>query len=178
MRCGIALGSNMGDRLANLQAGRDAVMLLEKQLFSHEGTKARREESETPLFSKIYETEPVDCAPGTAPYLNAVMEIEYTGDPLALLHALQQIEREMGRPTEHPRNAPRTIDLDLLYAGDIILNTAELILPHPRLTTRRFVLQPLADIRPKLVLPGVQKTVAQFLACLPVHPLVKPFVIP
>ena len=165
MRCGIALGSNLGDRLEHLNAGMSVV---EKLHLPNHPT----------LISPIYETEPVDCAPGTVSYLNAVMEIEYKGNPLALLHALQQIERDMGRHANHARNTPRTIDLDLLYAGDIILNTAELTLPHPRLTTRRFVLQPLADIRPELVLPGVQKTVAQFLACLPAHPLVKPFVIP
>ena len=165
MHCGIALGSNVGDRLAHLRAGQAALVQL------HTGPAA-------PLFSAIYETEPVDCAPGTKPYLNAVMEIEYDGEPLALFHALQQIERVQGRPAEHGHNAPRTLDLDLLYAGDCTLDTPELILPHPRLSVRRFVLQPLADIRPELVLPGIQKSVAELLACLPPQPLVKPFVIP
>ncbi|MEI6562188.1 MAG: 2-amino-4-hydroxy-6-hydroxymethyldihydropteridine diphosphokinase [Verrucomicrobiota bacterium] len=154
MRCGIALGSNIGDRLGHLNAGKAAVEKL------HAADHA-------PLFSAIYETEPVDCAPGTAPYLNAVMEIEYNGEPLSLFHALQQIERAQGRPTAHARNAPRTLDLDLLYAGNITLDTPELTLPHPRLTQRRFVLQPLADLRPGLVLPGAQKTIAELLAGLP-----------
>ena len=157
MRCGIALGSNIGDRLGHLNAGKAAIEKL------HTGSAA-------PLLSSIYETEPVGCAPGTAPYLNAVMEIEYDGEPLALFHALQQIERAAGRPTAHARNAPRTLDLDLLYAGNIILDTSELTLPHPRLATRRFVLQPLADIRPELMLPGTQKTVAELLAGLPPAP--------
>ena len=162
MRCGIALGSNIGDRLAHLNAAREALARL------HTGDDA-------PLFSPIYETEPVDCAPGTAPYLNAVMEIESNGEPLALFHALQQIERAAGRPTDHGRNTPRTLDLDLLYAGDCTVQSPELTLPHPRLATRRFVLQPLADLRPGLILPGTQKTIAELLACLPARPLVKPF---
>jgi len=162
MFCGIALGSNLSDRLGHLHAGRAAVEKL------HASNHA-------PLFSAIYETEPVDCEPSTAPYLNAVMEIEYNGEPLALFHALQQIERAQGRPTAHARNAPRTLDLDLLYAGDITLNTPELTLPHPRLTQRRFVLQPLADIRPELILPDAQKTVAELLAGLPPIPGVRMF---
>jgi len=162
MRCGIALGSNVGDRLAHLQTGQAALAKL------HTDPAA-------PLISPIYETEPVDCEPGTALYLNAVMEIEYDGEPLELFRALQQIERAEGRPAEHGRNAPRTLDLDLLYAGDITLDSAELILPHPRIAQRRFVLQPLADLRPGLILPGTQKTVAELLACLPPEPGVNLF---
>ncbi|MCX6966394.1 MAG: 2-amino-4-hydroxy-6-hydroxymethyldihydropteridine diphosphokinase [Verrucomicrobia bacterium] len=159
MHCGIALGSNLGDRLAQLRAGQAAVAEL------HTGSQA-------PLVSPIYETEPVDCAPGTEPYLNAVMEIEFDGEPTALFHALQQIERAQGRPADHGHNAPRTLDLDLLYAGDCTLQSDELTLPHPRLTARRFVLQPLADIRPEWILPGSEKTVAQLLAGLPPIPSV------
>ena len=165
MRCGVALGSNVGDRLAHLHSGQAALARL------HTGP-------DVPLLSPIYETEPVDCAPGTTPFLNAVMEIEYCGEPLALFHALQQIERAQGRPAEHGHNTPRTLDLDLLYAGDCTIQSNELTLPHPRLASRRFVLQPLADLRPELVLPGVQQTIAELLACLPPRPLVKPFVIP
>ena len=154
MRCGIALGSNVGDRLAHLAAARDALEKL------HTGTQA-------PLVSQIYETEPVDCAPGTVPFLNAVMEIETTLEPLALLHALHRIERELGRPAEHGHHTPRTIDLDLLYAGGLTLATPELTLPHPRLPARRFVLAPLADIRPGLILPGFGASIAEILAQLP-----------
>jgi len=157
MRCGVALGSNVGDRLAHLQTGQAALAKL------HTDPAA-------PLLSPIYETEPVDCEPGTAPYLNAVMEIEYEGEPLELFRALQQIERTEGRPATHARNAPRTLDLDLLYAGDIALESAELILPHPRIAQRRFVLQPLADLRPALILPDSHKTVVQLLAGLPSAP--------
>ena len=165
IHCGIALGSNIGNRLAHLRTGQVALAKL------HTGNTA-------PLFSPIYETEPVDCAPGTSPYLNAVMEIEYDGEPLALFHALQQIERDLGRPTEHARNSPRTLDLDLLYAGNLTLHTLELTLPHPRLAQRRFVLQPLADIRPELILPGRHQTVAELLAGLPPEPGVTLYPVP
>lgn len=162
MRCGVALGSNIGDRLAHLQAAQTALAQL------HTGSNAS-------LVSPVYETEPVDCEPGTAPYLNAVIEIGYDGGPLELFRTLQQIERNLGRPAEHGHNTPRTIDLDLLYAGDFTQESAELTLPHPRLHTRRFVLQPLADIRSELVLPGMQKTVSELLAGLPPHPQVQLF---
>lgn len=165
MRCGIALGSNIGDRMAHL---RDAHAALESL---HQGTNA-------PLVSPVYETEPVDCKPGDASYLNAVMEIETDLDPGALLHALQQIERSMGRPSEHERNAPRTLDLDLLYAGNLILQSDALTLPHPRIATRRFVLQPLADLRPELILPGTDRPVAALLSALPLSPAVNPWAQP
>ena len=165
MRCGIALGSNIGDRMAHLRAARSALESL------HQGEIA-------PLVSPVYETEPVDCKPGDASYLNAVMEIETDLEPGALLHALQQIERSMGRPTQHERNAPRTLDLDLLFAGNLILQSAELTLPHPRIATRRFVLQPLADLRPGLVLPNADRPVTALLSTLPLSPAVIPWAQP
>jgi 2-amino-4-hydroxy-6-hydroxymethyldihydropteridine diphosphokinase len=96
----------------------------------------------------------VDSAPGAPAYLNAVIEIEFNRPAIALLDLLLKIERALGRPSKRPRNAPRIIDLDLLYAGNLTLNSPEIIIPHPRITQRRFVLQPLADIAPDLVLPG------------------------
>ena len=162
MRCGIALGSNLGDRIAHLRAACAAVRLL------HAG-------SEPPLLSPIYETEPVDSAPDTPAYLNAVIEIECTRGALALLRALQQIEHREGRPEAHAYHAPRTLDLDLLYMGDATLESPVLTLPHPRLAERRFVLQPLADIRPGLILPGCTQPVAALLAVLPPIPAVRIF---
>ena len=153
MRAGIALGSNLGDRLANLTAGREAVLRL-PDVFP------------PVLHSRVYETEPVGTGPDAGPFLNAVMEVEFTGDPLALLAALRTIESALGRPTRHPRNAPRTLDLDILYAGDLVLHDSALILPHPRLHLRRFVLAPLNDIRPDLRLPGQSRTIAELLAHL------------
>jgi len=152
VRTGIALGSNLGDRLANLAAGREAVLHIP-------GISA-------PVQSGVYETEPVGTGPDAGPFLNAVIEVGFTGDPLALLAALRSIESALGRPTRHPRNAPRTLDLDILYAGDLVLHDDPLILPHPRLHLRRFVLAPLNDIRPDLRLPGQPRSVAELLASL------------
>jgi 2-amino-4-hydroxy-6-hydroxymethyldihydropteridine diphosphokinase len=141
MRAGIALGSNIGDRLANLRAAYGEVVDL-----SSDPTRIR--------CSPIYETSPVDSPAGVASYLNAVMEIEYEKPAIALLDSLLKIERRLGRPSKRPRNAPRIIDLDLLYAGNLTLNSPEIVIPHPRISHRRFVLEPLADIASELVLPG------------------------
>ena len=153
MRTAIALGSNLGDRLANLTAGREAVLRLP-------GISA------PVLHSRVYETEPVGTGPDAGPFLNAVIEVELSADPFALLAALRSIESALGRPVRYPRNAPRTLDLDILYAGDFVRHDDPLILPHPRLHLRRFVLTPLSDIRPDLRLPGQAHTVAELLARL------------
>src|SRR3569623_606301 len=137
MRAGIALGSNLGDRLQNLERGWAALRALPGASGPY-------------LRSPIYETEPVGTEPDAAPFYNAVVELEYTGHPAELLQALHGIEAEMGRPSKRPRNASRPIDLDLLYAGNLVLSTAEIVVPHPRLHLRRFVLPPLNDIRPEL----------------------------
>lgn len=154
---GIALGSNLGDRLARLRAGRDAVTRW------HQGPRPAS-------VSAVYETEPVDCPPGSAPFLNAVMEIETALDPAVLLGRLRALESALGRAPHGAKNAPRPLDLDILYAGDLRIESPALITPHPRMTSRRFVLQPLSDIRPDLVLPGQNHTVAALLAALPPHP--------
>ena len=153
MRTGIALGSNLGDRMVNLRLGRDSVLAL-----SNIGGPA--------LFSKIYETAPVDSAVDAPPYLNAVMEIEYNGLVATLLDQLQGIERQLGRPNKRPRNAARPLDLDILYCGNLTLNNEETIIPHPRLHLRRFVLEPLAEIAPEKVLPGQNTDIAGLLAAL------------
>jgi 2-amino-4-hydroxy-6-hydroxymethyldihydropteridine diphosphokinase len=153
MRCGIALGSNIENRLANL---REAC----KRASSLPGV------GPPILVSSIYETTPVDCEPGTAPYLNAVMEVNFSGLPVALLEQLLSIEREMGRPSKKPRNSPRKIDLDVLYIGNLVLGSDEFFVPHPRLAQRRFVLTPLAEIVPELILPGHSLSVRALLADL------------
>jgi 2-amino-4-hydroxy-6-hydroxymethyldihydropteridine diphosphokinase len=151
MRTGIALGSNLGDRLATLRAARKAIVDLAGV--------------EPPLLSSaIYETEPVDCESGAEKFLNAVLEFDYEGDPVNLLKKLTEIEGALGRPRHRARNVSRQIDIDLLYLGDMKIDTPEVQLPHPRMHSRRFVLQPLADIRPDLVLPRQTKTVRDLLA--------------
>jgi 2-amino-4-hydroxy-6-hydroxymethyldihydropteridine diphosphokinase len=151
MRTAVALGSNLGDRLANLRAARKTIVDLAN--------------IQPPIASSpLYETDPVSCEPGAGKFLNAVLEFNYKEDPLELLKNLREIERVLGRPPNHPRNVSRKIDIDLLYCGDTATDTEELQLPHPRMHLRRFVLQPLADIRPDLVLPGQRRTVSQLLA--------------
>jgi 2-amino-4-hydroxy-6-hydroxymethyldihydropteridine diphosphokinase len=91
------------------------------------------------------------------------MEIGFDGPPIMLLDLLMEIELKMGRPSKRPRNSPRSIDLDLLYVGNMVLNSPEIIVPHPRLAKRRFVLAPLAEIAPDLVLPGQTRSVSALL---------------
>ena len=148
--CGIALGSNAGDRLANLRAAIAALRQLDAAL----------------EVSPVYETAPVDCPDGSGAFLNAAAILHWSGTPEELLAALRTIESSMGRPVVRERNAPRTLDLDILFAGDSVSGCQELTLPHPRLHLRRFVLQPLADLRPSLVLPGFSESVATILAAL------------
>ena len=157
---GLALGSNLGDRRAHLRAARDFLAAL------HEGDAEA-------VVSPVYETEPVDCPPGSAPFLNAVMEIVASLDPEELLARTDVFQRLLGRKATRQRHAPRPIDIDILYAGDRQTRTASCEVPHPRLTQRRFVLQPLAEIRPGLVLPGQTRSVAQLLALLPEVPVVR-----
>lgn len=153
MRSGIALGSNLGDRLAHLRTGRDEVL-------SITGVSLPL------LCSRVYETEPVGSGPDAGAFLNAVIEVEFAGQAIDLLESLQEIEAMRGRPSKRPRNAPRTLDLDILYIGNLVLSNEEVVIPHPRLHLRRFVLAPLADIRPELTLPGQQQTVGEILARL------------
>jgi 2-amino-4-hydroxy-6-hydroxymethyldihydropteridine diphosphokinase len=151
MRTAVALGSNIGDRLETLRAARKAILDLAN-------VKAPI------LSSAVYETEPVGCEPGAGKFLNAVVEFEYRDEPARLLERLIEIEEALGRKRDHRPNVSRTIDIDLLYCGDQRINEERLQLPHPRLYLREFVLRPLADIRPDLLLPGRKKTVRELLA--------------
>jgi 2-amino-4-hydroxy-6-hydroxymethyldihydropteridine diphosphokinase len=141
MRVGIAFGSNLANRREYLHSAREKIL--------------QTAHAKAPfLFSSLYETDPIGCEPGAQKFLNAVMELDYEGEPDRLLSELRRIEESLGRNPDHPRNASRTVDLDLLYFGDRKIDGAELQLPHPRLHERRFVLAPLADVRPDLILPG------------------------
>ena len=148
MRAGIALGANLGDRLLCLTTARNRIFALP--------------DIAPPLLSSgLYETEPVECEAGAAKFLNAVVEIGYAGPSRQLLEALKKIESDLGRPAQHERNRSRTIDLDLLYHGARIMDEPPLQLPHPRLHLRGFVLHPLAEIRPNLILPAQRKTIRE-----------------
>jgi 2-amino-4-hydroxy-6-hydroxymethyldihydropteridine diphosphokinase len=153
MRTAVALGSNLGDRLENLRAARKAIVGLANV--------------KPPILSSaIYETDPVDCELGAEKFLNAVVEFAYEGDPAALLDQLIRIEEAFGRRRDHLRNVSRTIDIDLLYFGEGMIEHERLKLPHPRMHLRKFVLKPLADIQPELILPGQTKSISQLLAQL------------
>jgi 2-amino-4-hydroxy-6-hydroxymethyldihydropteridine diphosphokinase len=149
-RAGIALGSNLGDRLAHLRAALAA--LLE---FATPG--------EPVLKSAIYQTKPRLCPPGSPEFLNAVVEIGFDGHAFDLLEKTRTIEDRLGRIRSAVRNSPRVIDIDLLYLDGVRLVEKTLVLPHPGIGERRFVLQPLADIRPDLTLPGKDQTIAGLL---------------
>ena len=151
MRTGIALGSNLGDRMANLRAARQAIVDLASVT--------------TPVLSSpVYETDPVGCEPGAGKFLNAVLEIEYDGDPSELLEQLVRVEESLGRERDHAKNVSRKIDIDILFADDLSVENERLQLPHPRMHLRKFVLQPLADIRPDLFLSDQRKTTRELLA--------------
>ncbi len=147
----IGLGSNLGDRLATLNG---AVA----DLAETPGVFVRK-------VSSYRETEPIGGPPGQGRFLNAVAVLETTLDPFALLHVLQGIETQHGR-VRTVRDGERTLDLDLLLFDDRMIETPELTLPHPRYSTRRFVLEPLAEVAPSVVDPVTGRTIAELLADL------------
>ncbi len=147
----IGLGSNLGDRRANLHGAIDA-------LTEAPGVTFQR-------VSSFHETEPVGGPPGQGRYLNAVALIETALDPVALLHALKEIEARFGRERK-VRWGARTLDLDLLVFEDRIIETPELEVPHPRMRTRRFVLEPLVEVAPMAIDPVTDRPFAAILADL------------
>jgi 2-amino-4-hydroxy-6-hydroxymethyldihydropteridine diphosphokinase len=147
----IGFGSNVGDRVDFCDR---AVTLL--SLLPH---------SQVTGISLLYETEPVHdhAQPGDGWFLNGVVQLETDITPRSLLTVLREIERSLGRDDDH-RSGPRTIDLDILFYGDRLINDADLVVPHPRLHDRRFVLMPLNELDPLLIHPSLQRTAAQLLA--------------
>ena len=155
MEIGLSLGSNLGDRLAHLQAAREAVRRLPGVTLVAQ--------------APVYETEPVGVKPEFAhlTFLNTVLILASARPAAELQQDLAEVERRLGRVRGEDRFAPRAIDIDVLFAGDLWLETDRLTLPHPRWARRRFVVQPLADVRPDLVLPGAGRTVRAVLDALP-----------
>jgi len=133
----IGLGANLGDARGALRAAFDAL--------------AGLPDTELLRRSAIYRSAPIDSS--GPDYLNAVAELRTTLEPLALLRRLQAIELAYGRERPY-RNAPRTLDLDLLLHDQALIDGPELTLPHPRAHQRAFVLQPLAELAPDLIIPG------------------------
>ena len=134
-----SLGSNLGDRLANLQGAVDAI----------------RDTPDVIVVdvSSVYETEPVDMADGSPQFLNIVIVGESTLEPRTLLERAQAIEDAFGRERPEP-NASRTLDVDLVMVGNTEVAQSDLTLPHPRAHERGFVLVPWAEIDPAAELPG------------------------
>jgi len=136
----LALGSNLGDRLAHLRQARELLSEL----------------AEGPITSApLYQTDPLDCPPHSPAYLNTVVSLRCALSPQELLEKTQAIEAKLGREAQETRalNAPRPIDIDLLLHGEEVLSSPELTLPHPRMHERRFVLTPLREIAPTLIPP-------------------------
>jgi 2-amino-4-hydroxy-6-hydroxymethyldihydropteridine diphosphokinase len=160
---GLSIGSNLGDRLAQLKTAKARILGIP-------GIAGLWQ-------SSVYETDPVGVRPEYAhiAYLNAVVVITSTTTPSVMSTAVHAIEAEMGRVRGDDRFAPRPIDIDILYAGDAMSQDESLTLPHPRWAERRFVVQPLAELRPDLVFPGDKKTVGEILSALPDEPGATPF---
>ena len=126
MRAYLGLGSNLGDRRAHLRA---AVAAL----------------PDVVAVSPVYETEPLGGPPGQQPYLNLVVELDTDLSPRDLLAVGNRLEETAGRVREEV-GGPRTLDVDVLVVGDLVVNEPDLVVPHPRMWRRRFVLAPLADL--------------------------------
>jgi 2-amino-4-hydroxy-6-hydroxymethyldihydropteridine diphosphokinase len=140
-RCVVALGSNLGDRLAKLQGALDSL-------------------SDTPdvwvtEVSPVYETAPVDAPEGSEPFLNAVVLLDTTLSAYTLLDRAQAIETAFGRQRTDVVNSPRTLDVDLIVVGDRRADDENLVLPHPRAHERAFVLVPWAAADPEAAIPGL-----------------------
>jgi 2-amino-4-hydroxy-6-hydroxymethyldihydropteridine diphosphokinase len=154
----LALGSNLGDREAHLEAGLRGLLARGPRLVRRSG---------------LYLTEPVGGPPQDS-YLNAAAELETTLSPEELLAACLDVERSLGR-VRSVKNAPRTLDLDLLVFGAEVRGSATLTLPHPRLHLRRFVLVPLAEIAPGLRPPGLGASIEELLRRCPDRSSVLPY---
>jgi 2-amino-4-hydroxy-6-hydroxymethyldihydropteridine diphosphokinase len=157
----VALGSNLGDSPGIVRRALDRLQTL----------------SASPVLrSSLWRSAPVDCPPGSPAFVNAAAAFHPPADetPLALLRRLQAMEVDFGRQSKKFPNEPRLLDVDLIAFGTRMLDLPELVLPHPRAHLRPFVLAPLAEIAPELVLPGQRRTVAQLWRDLPPdHSLVR-----
>jgi len=147
----LCFGSNLGERRKNLTR---ALTLLSK--------KVKLEK-----ISSIYETEPVGYKEQPL-FLNLVCQISTNLSPEKLLHLAKTIENKMGRVPSFP-NSPRPIDIDILFYDDQIINTQDLVIPHPRITERAFVLVPLAEIAPIFVHPQLSKSIAELASAVECH---------
>jgi len=138
----LGLGSNVGNRRANLQS-------VVQRLPRHGVTVVRS--------SSTYDTEPVGLVLDQPEFLNACIEIETEHEPADLLAVCKKVEQEVGRHAGGPRHGPRVIDVDVLLLGDLVYESERLTLPHREVTSRRFVLVPLIELDAELALPGGER---------------------
>lgn len=153
---GLSLGSNLGDKIANIRAAADLLIDFD----------------DTQLIGKsaLYETEPVDVREEFQhlKFLNSVMIVTSTASAEEWLKRIGAVETELGRVRDaDDKNVPRPVDVDIIFYGDQLIGSGGLVVPHPRWAERRFVVQPLADLQPDRVLPGMTSSVADILASLP-----------
>jgi 2-amino-4-hydroxy-6-hydroxymethyldihydropteridine diphosphokinase len=146
----LGLGSNVGDRRANLQAAVDALPARGVEVLA---------------ASSVYDTEPVGEVLDQPDFFNACIRVRTALEPEALLDACKAVERELGRQAGGVRHGPRPIDVDVLLLGEQTYRSERLSLPHEQVTSRRFVLVPLLELDPELVVPGVGRA-AEALAAL------------
>lgn len=144
----ICVGSNLGNRLENCRNGVAAITI--------SGTARLLEQS------SIYETEPVDLKDQDW-FVNYVVVIETLLNPLSLLELIKSIENRTGRRKNTIRYGPRVLDLDIIFYDDVIMDTPQLVIPHPRMHKRRFVLQPICDIDPGIIHPVFRQSVQSLL---------------
>ena len=147
----VALGSNLGD-------SRKIILEVMARL---------QKISDSPILkSSLWQTSPVDCPPDSPKFVNAVVGLipKENETPESLLEKLRGLEKEFGRAPKTALNEPRPLDLDLIAFGNEVRNLSDLILPHPCVHLRKFVLQPLSEFAPELILPNQTKTVSQLLA--------------
>ena len=162
MEVGLSLGSNISNRLDNLKEAKRRILAMPGIRFLAQ--------------SSVYETEPVGVPDEYADrtFYNTVLIIGTSLDAHKLFAQLQKVELALGRKRSIRPNVPRTIDVDLIYYDGQTIRSGGLVVPHPRWTKRRFVLQPLADVRGYLVLPGHDRRVRDILAALPPGQEVRP----
>lgn len=152
-RAAIALGSNLGDRAAHIDAALASIAAVPR--------------ISVVAVSAVIQTAPVGPAP-QGPFLNAAALLDTSLTPRDLLAVLHEIERRRGRDrSAEKRWGPRTLDLDLLLFGSLVIDEPGLTVPHPRMHERRFVLEPLAQIAPGWIVPTLGKSVADLLAACP-----------
>jgi 2-amino-4-hydroxy-6-hydroxymethyldihydropteridine diphosphokinase len=135
----LGLGSNVGERLAHLEAAVAALPPLGVAVLAS---------------SSVYDTEPVGLVLDQPEFLNACLRVETSHEPEELLDACKEVERAVGRVAGGVRHGPRVIDVDLLLLGELEHSSERLTLPHPEVLSRRFVLVPLLELDPELTLPG------------------------